>query len=267
MQIDISIDNIKFRKIFLFDNPIANKYFSLLKTLINENGLDFDNRRCFYSYKTDIEIENDLDDAVFLINKFFQKELLPTDKANQNYFNDMHQGFELLNKGYDDFTLLKAVGPPNLIESIRDVNFCTHKLEHGKTEKVFEIQWNKETTQRVALDENDYLHATHKCQMNHVYLGYNEVGKNILDLYNDDLPIDYPGLKNNHFVGPDMIFFHKEEPLFEDGFLKWCTKHSIDPFEPKNGILNYPIGTFETLCAEQNFSPQSKITAYDLIDK
>ena len=82
-----------------------------------------------------------------------------------------------------------------------------------------------------------------------------------------DLPIDYPGLVNNHFVGPDMIFFHKEEPLFEDGFLKWCTKHSIDPFEPKNGILNYPIGTFETLCAEQNFSSQSKITAYDLIDK
>ena len=268
MQIDISIDNIKFRQIFLFDNPIAIKYYSLLKILVNKNGLDFDHLRCFYSYKTTNEIKNDLNNAITFINNFFQKELLPTkQELTQKDFNEIHKVFETLNQSYDDETNLKTIATTDLAESIRDINFCVHQLEHGRIKKQVQIQWNKETTQRVALDDEDYLHATDEWKIDHVYLGYNEVGKNILDLYHDNLPIDYPGLKNNHFVGPDIFFSESNKPLFDDDFLKWCDSHNIDAFDPKNGILNYPIGTFKTLCSLDKFSPDSKITAYDLIDK
>ena len=268
MQINISIDGIRFTQIFLFDNPIAKKYFSLLKTLIDKNGLDFDHRRCFYSYRTTSEIKDDLNDAVAFINNFFHQELLPTKKNfTQKYFNDLHKGFEKLNKGFDDQTVLKAIASTDLIEKIRDINFCVHQLEHGKSKRKILIQWNKDTTQRVPMDNEDYSHASDKWKLDHVYLGYNEVGKNIFDLYHDNLPIDYPGLKNNHFVGPDIIFSASDQPLFDEDFLKWCDSHNIDAFDPKNGILNYPIGTFETLCSLDKFSPDSKITAYDLIDK
>lgn len=268
MKINISIDNIKFRQILLFDNPIAKKYYSLVKKLVSKNGLDFDHRRSFYSYKTTNEIKNDLNTAITFINNFLQKELLPTkQKLTQEYFNKIHTVFETLNQGYDDDPILKLIATPDLAESIRDINFCVHQLEHGRIKKQVQIQWNKETTERVALDNEDYYHATDKWEINYVYLGYNEVGKNILDIYHDNLSIDYPGLKNNHFVGPDIVFSTIDRPLFDKKFVKWCSNNSINAFDSKNGIWNYPIGTFKTFCSEDNFGSDSKITAYDFVDK
>ena len=269
MHIDIVIDNNKSIVIDLFDNPFAKKYVKIMHELISKHALDFDNRRCFYSWKTNQQIQEDLDNAIQHINNFFKKDMFNIDVNDPEYFNRLHIVFERLNQGYDDQTILKTIATSDLLESIRDINFCVHQLEHGRDEnsKEITIQWNKNTIQRVAIGNLDYSYATHTNKKNTVYLGYNEVGKSILDLYHDNLPIDYPGLKNNHFVGPDIIFSESDKPLFDDDFLKWCDSHNIDAFNPKNGILNYPIGTFKTLCSLDKFSPDSKITAYDLIDK
>lgn len=268
MHIEISIDNILFRKIFLFDNSIAKKYKTLVQDLIKNNGLDFDNRRSFYTYKSIFEIEKDLDNAIQFINNFFKTKLLPDDKSDPNFFNILHEKFEILNNGYNEQTVLKMIWTHDLREKIRDLNFCVHQLEHG-IEKMNQvnIQWNKETTKRVPLDNNDYTHATDVYKSNYVYLGYNEVGKSILDIYHDNLPIDYPGMKNNHFIGPDIVFCNEDRDLFDNNFTQWCRNNKINPYDKQSGLLNYPIGMFETYCLIENFTSNSKITAFDIVDK
>lgn len=235
--------------------------------LIDKHGLDFDHKRCFYSWNTNEQIQKDLDSAIKYINNFFNKDMFNTDRSDPEYFNKLHIGFEKLNQGYDDVTVLEIIGPQQLRESIKDINYCVHHLEYGyELKQELQLQWNKNTITRKPIEKTDYEHATSTNKKHTVYLEYNEVGKSIGDLWHDNLPANYPGLKNNHFVGPDINFVFKDSDLFPQEFLLWCKQKQIDPYDPQNGILNYPIGKFEYNFDMTSITPQSHITKYEIVD-
>lgn len=268
MYINITIDNTKNLTIDFYKHSIAKKYLKLIKKLILEHGLDFDHKRCFYSWKTVEEIQKDLDDSINFINNFFNKDMFCTNKTDPEYFNKLHVGFENLNKGYDDYTILKVVGSTQLKECIKNINYCVHNLEHGaEQKKQLQIQWNKNTTIREPLEKNDYQHAVSYEKKHTVCLAYNEVGKSIQDLFHDGLPVNYSGLKNNHYIGPDLDFQFENTDLFGAEFLQWCNSNNIDPYDPSNGILVYPIGNFKFDFDMDACTSESKITNFEIVDK
>ena len=268
MHINIGIDHNKSLQINLFDNPFVTKYISIMEKLLAKHGNDFDHPRCFYSWKDRGQVQEDLDSAIEYINKFFNRKVIDVDKQDPEYFNILHECFEKLNNEYDNFTILKAVAPRELIDRIDDINYCVHHLEHEELwDTRLQLQWSKHTIDRIHLEPSDYAHATTENLSDTVYLEYNEVGKSTKDLFQDNLPITYPGLKNNHFVGPDINFNFKTQPLFSSEFLKWCNENVIDPYDANNGLLNYPIGSFTYDFDMADCNPDSKITAFEIVDK
>tara|TARA_E500000178_G_C16626175_1_gene575536 strand:- start:25 stop:585 length:561 start_codon:yes stop_codon:yes gene_type:complete len=169
--------------------------------------------------------------------------------------------FEKLSGDFDNPTKLMKIAPMNIKENIRDLNFCVHKLEHGSIEHSsskstlddLPIQWTKKrtTTPRIKLTEEEHSLFQFNKIKNEVYLSYNELGKSYVDLYKDNLPIDYGATKNNHYIGADInIALTDKENIFESGFIDWCKDNNIDPSEKKHGIGLLPIGKVETIDIE-----------------
>ena len=49
--------------------------------------------------------------------------------------------------------------------------------------------------------------------------------------------------------------------------MEWCTNNVIDPYDAKNGLLNYPIGSFTYDFDMADCTPDSKISAFEIVDK
>ena len=86
-----------------------------------------------------------------------------------------------------------------------------------------------------------------------MYLHYNEVGKSTIDVFNDQLDINYPNIVNNHYIGPDIRYYNSTEHCFGDNFLIWCKDKNIDPYRKQNGLGLYPVGTYTTNFTNDDF--------------
>ena len=239
-------------RIDFYDNTVANKWQELIKSIYVGDGEDIDHKRTFFYLQSVEDVRNILLNAIANINNFLKTEFIKIPKKidweDQKLYNDLHHAFEKLSGEYDNPTRLMTVAPMPIKENVRDINFCVHALEHpsqNKSTDVLSIQWTKkrDTNTRLKLEAQEYdLIQFHKVRYE-VYLAYNELGKSYIDLWKDKLHINYPALKNNHYIGPDInISFVNQENIFEDDFIKWCQNNNVDPFKKENGIGLIPIG-------------------------
>ena len=202
------------------------------------------------------EVRDLLVESIKNINRFLKRQFInvPTEDTwnDQNFYNEVHIAFEKLTGEFDTPTRLFKIAPAHIKESIRDLNFCVHRLEHNKDKGLSEhldLQWTKtrDTTPRVKLKKNDYDLVQFTRKKNEVYLDYNELGKNFIDLWDDNLPINYSMAKNSHYVGADIkVNFIDKEEIFEKKFLDWCKTNHIDPFDNTQGLGLIAIGKIVT---------------------
>jgi len=254
-----TIDGKPAFRINLYDHTVASKWKNLIESIYVGDGEDIDHVRTFFRLRPHDEIKEILLNAIKNINTFLRTEFIKLPKQidwnDQDLHNTLHVAFEKLSGKFDNPTKLMIIAPMNIKENIRDLNFCVHALEHSSGESdgdldYLPLQWTKkrETNPRIKLtDEEHNLFQFHETK-NEVYLAYNELGKSYVDLWMDNLPFDYDGTENNHYIGADIIVaLNDKQSIFEQGFLDWCNDKSIDPYSKKHGIGLLPIGKVEII--------------------
>jgi hypothetical protein len=262
------IDDVPSFEINLYDNSVAREWKKLINSIHVGDGEDIDHRRSFYNLNSKEEIKNDLLNAIEKINTFFKKEFIVIPKNidwnDQKIYNDLHIYFEKLSGNFNNPTKLIKIAPKNIKESIRDLNYCVHALENFSDIKQdnIKIQWTKSriVTPRIPLKEEEYNLIKFERIAKEVYLDYNELGKNYIDLWRDNLDISYNSLKNNHYIGADFfISLKNQKNIFHDDFIQWIKTHNIDPYEKKHGIGLIAIGKAKIINIK-HLTKNSKVT-------
>ena len=262
------IDGVPSFEINLYDNSVAREWKKLIKSIHVGDGKDIDNRRSFYNLNSKEEIKNDLLNAIEKINTFFKKEFIVIPKNinwdDQKIYNDLHIYFEKLSGNFDNPTKLIKIAPNHIKEAIRDLNYCVHALENFSDIKQdnIKIQWTKSrtVTPRIPLKEEEYNLIKFERIAKEVYLDYNELGKNYIDIWKDGLDINYASLKNNHYIGADFFIPSKNQKnIFHNDFIQWMKTHNIDPYEKKHGIGLIAIGKAKIINIK-HLTKNSKVT-------
>jgi len=244
-------------RIDLYDHTVAKKWKDLIISIYKGDGEDIDHTRTFFHLQTNNEIKEILIQSIKNINLFLKNEFIKLPKDidwdSQNFYKSLHESFEKLSGDYDNPTKLIKIAPMAIKESVRNLNYCVHALEHKAYNKKIEslpLQWTKKRikTPRIKLEKNEYELIQFKQIKNEVYLAYNELGKSYIDLWKDNLPIEYNATKNNHYIGPDIeLVFSNNNDIFEKKFLTWCEKNNVNPFKKSNGIGKLPIGKIKII--------------------
>jgi len=244
-------------RIDLYDHAVAYKWKNLIESIYVGDGEDIDHKRSFFSLWQESEIQLLLLETIKKINSFLKKDFISIPKninwKDQKFYNNLHMKFETLSGEFDNPTKLMKIAPMDIKESVRDLNYCVHVLEQrsfGRIEKKLPIQWTKKRnlTLREKLTDDEYELIQFHQTKNKVYLSYNELGKSYIDLYKDNLPIDYAATKNNHYIGADIfISLQNKKNIFPIGFFKWANENKIDPYEKKHGIGLIEIGKVELI--------------------
>lgn len=262
------VDGQQAFRIDLYDHTVADKWKKLIQSIYVGDGDDIDHVRTFFHLRTKDEIKKMLVDAIKNINAFLKNNFihLPNtiDWSDQQLYNDLHIAFEKLSGDYDNPTKLVKIAPMNIQENIRDLNYCVHALEHGTQsfkKQLLPIQWTKKRiqTKRIKLTDQEYDLIQFNTIKNEVYLAYNELGKSYIDLWRDNLPLDYDATKNNHYIGPDInIALASNQNIFATDFLNWCSNNGIDAYDKTHGIGVIPIGKIKSINIE-HLTKDSKI--------
>lgn len=261
----ISVDERLSVTIDLFDHSVAQKFLQELRWHMANGSID--NQEAFYNYADEATVRQDLLAAidtvnVFLKRRFIELPLLIDWESNDTY-NYIHEKFEQLNGTWNHPTRLLTIAPTNIKKAIRMINFAVHRLERRpyKIHRSLYLSWDKNSYQRQYLTDQEHECFDNIMRPNTAYLNYVEVGKNLVDLYHDGLDPAYSGYENLHFVGAEltMDFECHQHDMFDEGFRKWATKHSIDVNDKRLGIGKIPIGTFEG--SDNFFTKDSKITS------
>jgi hypothetical protein len=266
-HITIIIDDSHTVNIECFDTPIGHKYSAMLKSQIDSKGILTDDLMSFSNYLRKDQIQDIMLEAFSNINKFFKQDIIAMESVDwddQIWHNKLHTIFEKLNGDWNNPSRLMLVAPNNILEAVRRVNWGVHQLEGYPFEKAWHMEWSKnpkECVDRIKFVEEDYDCVVFQYQPWTVYLGYNEVGKEYRDLHEDNLPIEYPGLKNNHYLGLDIdINQSKTGNVFANDFKEWMIKHKIDPYDKQLGIGKFPVGRYSQDFDNNVLSSTSQIT-------
>ena len=176
-------------RIDLYDHTVAHKWKKLIESIYVGDGEDIDHVRSFFGLRTRDEIKDMLLDSVTSINSFLKKHFIQIPKEidwdDQNLYNTLHIAFEKLSGEFDNTTKLMKIAPEDIKEDIRNLNFCVHALEHEPSKNILPIQWTKkrEIMPRIKLTDDEYDLIQFHTTKNEVYLAYNELGKNYIDLW------------------------------------------------------------------------------------
>ena len=186
------------------------------------------------------------------INKYLKNFIdLRKDVINQSqeYFNYLHSKFETLSGEFGKPTRLFAVATPDLKEAIRNLNFFIHRVETKKEpESRLYISFNKDQYRRKPFDDGDYDFFEFAFPKGTLFLHYVELGKEFIDLYEDQLPLDYAGFKKLHYYsGEAMLAATDYHPFNNLGFKQWLIDQGIDPYDKKLGHGKIPLGQADNI--------------------
>jgi hypothetical protein len=168
---------------------------------------------------------------------------------DQEYFNYLHLKFEQLSGEFGKSTRLFTVANQELKTAIRNLNFFIHRIEKKKnnTSRVY-ISFNKDQYRRKPLDDNDYDYFEFTIPAGTLFVHYVELGKEFIDLYEDDLPLDYQNVHNLHYYSGEAGICLKDYDYFRDpGYLNWLKHYNIDPYNKKLGHGKLVLGKVDNL--------------------
>jgi hypothetical protein len=168
---------------------------------------------------------------------------------NQDYFNYLHLKFEQLSGKFGKPTRLFAVANFELKTAIRNLNFFIHRIEKKKqTIPTVYVSFNKDQYRRQPLIDEDYDHFEFNIPAGTLFVHYVELGKEFIDLYEDNLPLDYQNLENLHYYSGEASICFRDYNCFEDqSYINWLRNHNINPYDKKLGHGKLVLGKVDNL--------------------
>jgi hypothetical protein len=236
--------------ITLNDNKFTRKWVEELRWCVTH--CEFNQLESFVQFLSlDASVEVLLD-SCGIINKYLKNFIeIRSDILNQpqEYFNYLHRKFEILTGSWDDRSRLMAIAPQELKDAIRHLNLFVHRIESKLENPIgFDIKFNKDQFRRQPFDSSDYNFFEFSAPAGTMYLHYAEVGKEFIDLYQDNLPIDYSAFTNqHHYTGEASITFLDYDAFADSGYLKWLQTNGIDPYNKLLGHGKIPLGIVDDI--------------------
>ena len=236
--------------ITLNNNSFTRKWVEELKWCITNSA--FNQLETFCQQLTLHESCELLVKSCETINKYLGNYIeVRSDIVNQpqEYFNYLHGKFEEMSGSWGERTRLFQLAPQDLKDSIRNLNLFVQRVE-GKQETAagFDIKFDKDHFRRQPFAQEDYEHFEFNLPKGTLYLHYAEIGKEFIDLYEDNLPIDYTAFTNQHHYSGEASFLFYDYDMFEDAnYLKWLQDNGIDPYNKLLGHGRLPIGHVDDL--------------------
>lgn len=265
-MISIDLNNAQSIEIELYQNDFVTRWLNLFEQTITSSEVN--QLEAFAENISDDEARSRLEQAVKTINQWFGKPIIAwpdtVNWSDQEWFNTLHIHFERLSGTWDQPTKLFVLAPPEIKACIRDLNFYIHHLETRAVDskKWLYVSFNKDTYSRKSFEEDDYQLFTHVIQSGEAYIHYAELGKNYIDLYKDNLPVDYQGLKNLHYYSAEIGINLSEASwrLYPEGFDRWAKDKCIDLSDKRLGLGSIAIGRVKNVNdAYTAFNTSSKI--------
>ena len=217
----------------LIDNKFTNKWLDELSWCLE--NCEFDHNECFVDFLSVEKRQQKLLECIEIINnylkKIYKRNFIDVPKEidwfDQEFFNYLHLKFESLSGNYGDQTKLFQVAPEHVKQAIRDLNFFVHALETGEdkinfVESIFKIAFHKNQYRRFPLELEDYFYFSHDRETNGLYLSYVELGKTLIEIYEENLPLDYKNLKNLHFYSGECFLHLDENKGLSENFIDFC---------------------------------------------
>jgi hypothetical protein len=236
--------------ITLNDNSFTHKWVEELRWCINNSS--FNQLESFCQQLTLDESCKILIDACQVINSYLKDYIeIRKDIANQpqEYFNYLHRKFEDMSGSWGERTRLFSIAPQELKNSIRNLNLFVHRIESKQTRSLgFDIKFDKDQFRRQPFDQSDYKYFDFNIPRGTLFLHYAEIGKEFIDLYEDNLPVDYGAFTNQHHYSGEASFLFVDYNMFEDtGYLQWLVDNGIDPYNKTLGHGRLILGQVDDL--------------------
>jgi hypothetical protein len=251
--------------ILLNDNSFVRKWIKELSWCLDNCSIN--QVEAFAGLLTLDESASHLTEACSTINKYLKNFIeIRSDIISQpqDYFNYLHLKFEQLSGEFNKPTRLFSIANTELKTAIRNLNFFLHRIEtRSKNQQNLYISFNKDQYRRIPLEKEDYQFFDVNLPPGTFYLHYVELGKEFLDLYEDNLPLDYENTKNLHYYsGESYISLNGYESFANINFLNWLRIHNIDPDNKLLGYSRIPLGKVDNVS-----EVYSKIMKYRHIKK
>lgn len=233
----------------LYSTPFVEKWISELKWCVENCGID--QTETFSNFEDPTYLQDKIGKSVEIINSYLKGFIDVSSEYSREYLNYLHTRFEKISGGFGEPTRLFLLAPPKLKDAIHNLNASIHKLEQ-KYDGVdlWNISFNKNLYRRHKLEDSDYNNFVFDAPPGTFFLHYAELGKDYKDLYKDNLPINYQGLKNLHYYGGETALAFSSYNLFnDDKFIKWLESNNIDPYNKRLGHGKIPLGKIKN-CEE-----------------
>jgi hypothetical protein len=247
-------------EITLNDNSFTQKWVEELRWCLSNTTVN--QTESFISQYTLDEATEILRHSCETINKYLKNfiEVKPDIKNQpQEYFNYLHIKFEQLSGKWGERSRLFTIANQELKDAIRHLNLFVHRVESKiDIPLAFHIKFDKDQFRRHELSADDYEFFEFGFPAGTLYLHYAEIGKEFIDLYEDNLPLDYPAFTNqHHYSGESSLLFVNYDAFFDAGYLKWLHDHAINPYNKVLGHGKIPLGIVDNLA-----DAMSKINKY-----
>lgn len=213
---------------------------------------DFEQQEAFLGLMSLEQSAEVLTESCATINRYLKnfinirENLLDQD---QEYFNYLHSKFEHLSGEFGKPTRLFSVANKELKTAIRNLNVFVHRIEKKKTSiPTLYVSFNKDQYRRWPLADEDYEHFEFVIPAGTLVVHYVELGKEFVDLYEDNLPLEYQNFKNLHYYSGEASIYLEEYDCFNDiGYVEWLKNHKIDPCNKKLGHGKLVLGQVDNL--------------------
>lgn len=246
-------------EIALYENSFTRKWVKEFQWCLD--NCEINQREAFAGFDTLEHSAELLVESCKIINTYLKnfidiRENILTQP--QEYFNYLHSIFERLSGGYGKTTRLFAVANQELKDAIRNLNYYVHRIEsRQKVLPLFYLSFNKDQYRRIKLSPEDYDFFEFKFPAGTLFLHYAELGKEFIDLYEDNLNLDYSGFSNLHYYSGEASLAFLDYDVFSDiGYLEWLKNNNIDPYDKKLGHGKVPLG--EVLDLDQSLAKIKK---------
>ncbi len=236
--------------ITLYDNSFTQRWVEELRWCLS-NSTIYQVESFSPQYTLD-ESRDLLINSCEIINRYIENfiEIRPNIKQQpQEYFNYLHNKFEQLSGTWENPTRLFTIANQELKTAIRYLNLFVHKVEEQLDHPTgLDIKFNKENLRRQEIISSDYDFFEFNSAPGTLFLHYAELGKEFIDLYEDNLPIDYAAFTNqHHYTGEASISFFEYNAFSRPGYIEWLQSHGINPYNKTLGHGKIPLGIVDNL--------------------
>lgn len=234
----------------LYDNSFTRKWVKELSWCVDNCSVN--QVEAFAGLMTLEESEDILKQACTTINRYLKNFI--DIRSNivsqpQEYFNYLHLKFEQLSGEFGKPTRLFSIATPELKSAIRNLNFFLHRIEtRSKNQQNLYLSFDKDQYRRISIDKEDYQYFDVNLSPGVFYSHYVELGKEFLDLYEDNLPLTYGNVKNLHYYsGEAYLSLNGYHSFADQNFLNWLKKNNIDPNDKMLGYSRIPLGKVDNV--------------------